>query len=507
MTTVTPFDVVVPTLGRPSLAALLDALGAQAEHLPGRVVLVWDQRDQGAARLPAWPPSLSGRVTVLRGPGAGPAAARNAGWRAATAPWVAFLDDDVVPGPTWAADLAVDLAGLPPEVAGSQGVLRVPLPAGRRPTDWERNVHGLEGARWITADLAYRRSVLGELGGFDERFPRAYREDADFGLRVVRAGYQIWAGRRAATHPVRRVDPLVSVRLQAGNADDALMRALHGPGWREAAGVPRGRRARHLAVTAAGLLALGALAAGRRRLALAAAAGWVAGTGELAWARIAPGPRTPGEVATMLATSAMIPPAASWHWLTGLAAARRRLADRCVAGKPAAVLLDRDGTLVEDVPYNGDPGQVRLLPGVRTALARLRAAGVPTAVVSNQSGIGRGLVSREQVDAVNRRVEELLGPLGPWLLCPHRPDDRCHCRKPLPGLVEQAAAALAVDPRDCVVIGDVGADVEAARAAGARSVLVPTPVTRPDEVAAAPAVASDLAAAVAMVLDAGTVPR
>ncbi len=162
---------------------------------------------------------------------------------------------------------------------------------------------------------------------------------------------------------------------------------------------------------------------------------------------------------------------------------------------------------MEDVPYNGDPELVTLRPGARAALARLRAASVPTAVVSNQSGIGRGLVTRAQVDAVNRRVEELLGPLGPWLLCPHRPDDRCRCRKPLPGLVEQAAAALGVDPRDCVVIGDVGADVEAARAAGARSVLVPTPVTRPDEVAAAPAVAGDLAAAVAMVLDVGTVPR
>jgi histidinol-phosphate phosphatase family protein len=505
MTTVARFDVVVPTLGRPSLAALLDVLGGQAEHLPGRVVLVWDRRGQDPAPLLTWPPSLA--VTVVRGPGTGPAAARNAGWRAATAPWVAFLDDDVVPSPTWAADLAGDLAGLPPEVAGSQGVLRVPLPARRRPTDWERNVHGLEGARWITADLAYRRSVLGELGGFDERFPRAYREDADLGLRVTRAGYQIWAGRRAATHPVRRVDPWVSVRLQAGNADDALMRALHGPGWRAAAGVPRGRRARHLAVTAAGLLALGALAAGRRRLALAAAAGWAVGTGELAWARIAPGPRTRAEVATMLATSVLIPPAASWHCLAGLAAARRYLAAGRQATMPAAVLLDRDGTLVEDVPYNGDPELVTLRPGASEALARLRAAGVPTAVVSNQSGIGRGLLTREQVDAVNHRVEELLGPLGPWLVCPHRPDDRCRCRKPMPGLVEQAAAALGVDPRDCVVIGDVGADVEAARAAGARSVLVPTTVTRPEEVAAAPAVAGHLAAAVAMVLDAGTVAR
>jgi hypothetical protein len=285
----------------------------------------------------------------------GPAAARNAGWRAATAPWVAFLDDDVLPGPTWAEDLAADLAGLPPEVAGSQGTLRVPLPAGRRPTDWERNVHGLEGARWATADLAYRRPVLAELGGFDERFPRAYREDADLALRAVRAGYRIARGRRAGTHPVRPAGWLVSVRLQAGNADDALMRVLHGPRWRDAAGVPRGRRRRHLAITAAGLLALGAAAAGRRRLARAAAAGWLAGTGELALARIAPGPRGPAEVATMLATSLLVPPAASWHWLAGLVAARRRprrpgevAATPAAAGDPAAAV---DRVLgVEEVP-------------------------------------------------------------------------------------------------------------------------------------------------------------
>ena len=158
--------------------------------------MVDDRRDRSRA-LP-----VSG-VEVVAGRGAGPAAARNLGWRRATAEWVAFLDDDVVPGPSWLADLARDLEGLEAEVAASQGRVRVPLPAGRRPTDWERNVRGLETARWATADMAYRRSVLEEVGGFDERFPRAYREDADLGLRVVRAGYRIVPGRRVVTHPVR----------------------------------------------------------------------------------------------------------------------------------------------------------------------------------------------------------------------------------------------------------------------------------------------------------------
>jgi histidinol phosphatase-like enzyme len=97
-------------------------------------------------------------------------------------------------------------------------------------------------------------------------------------------------------------------------------------------------------------------------------------------------------------------------------------------------------------------------------------------------------------------VEELLGPLGPWLYCVHGPWEGCGCRKPAPGLIEAAAGALGVEPADCVVIGDVGSDVEAARAAGARAVLVPTAVTRAEEVAAAPVVAADLVAAVELVL-------
>ncbi len=169
--------------------------------------------------------------------------------------------------------------------------------------------------------------------------------------------------------------------------------------------------------------------------------------------------------------------------------------------KPSAVLLDRDGTLIRDVPYNGDPALVEPMPGARAALDRLRAAGIPTALVSNQSGIARGVLDRAQVDAVNARMEEVLGPVGPILVCPHGPADGCACRKPAPGLVLAAAAALGVEPGRCVVIGDIGADVGAARAAGARHVLVPTPVTLGDEVEDADVVAPDLPTAVALALD------
>ncbi len=166
----------------------------------------------------------------------------------------------------------------------------------------------------------------------------------------------------------------------------------------------------------------------------------------------------------------------------------------------AAVLFDRDGTLVEDVPYNGDPGRVVPMPGAREALDRLRAAGVPLAVVSNQSGVARGLVTVDQVEAVNRRVEELLGPVGPRFVCAHGPDDGCSCRKPEAGLVLRAAEALGVEPARCAVVGDIGADVDAARAAGARAVLVPTERTRHDEIEAASEVASNLGSAVDLLI-------
>jgi histidinol-phosphate phosphatase family protein len=165
-----------------------------------------------------------------------------------------------------------------------------------------------------------------------------------------------------------------------------------------------------------------------------------------------------------------------------------------------AVLFDRDGTLVHDVPYNGDPDRVRPVDGAREALDRLRHAGLRLGVVTNQSGVARGLVTADEVARVNRRVEELLGPFDTWQVCPHDEDAGCRCRKPAPGMVLDAARALGTVARRCVVVGDIGRDMTAAGAAGAAAVLVPTPVTRAEEVAAAPAVAGDLRSAVDLIL-------
>ncbi|MFC4464175.1 D-glycero-alpha-D-manno-heptose-1,7-bisphosphate 7-phosphatase [Streptomyces xiangluensis] len=170
---------------------------------------------------------------------------------------------------------------------------------------------------------------------------------------------------------------------------------------------------------------------------------------------------------------------------------------------PAAVLFDRDGTLVADVPYNGDPARVEPMPAARDAVEAVRALGIPVGVVSNQSGVARGLLTYRQVEAVRRRVDELFGPFAVWAICPHGPDDGCDCRKPAPGLVLAACDRLGVPTERTTVIGDIGSDMTAAHAAGARGVLVPTPVTRPEEIEAAESTAPDLLAAVRLVLGPG----
>ncbi len=295
------FDVVVPTIGRASLRELLRSLGDSRSESLGRIILVDDRRDPEAPLAVDAPAALRSRISILRGKAMGPAAARNSGWRESTAAWIAFLDDDVRVQPGWLEQAVADIAALDRDEVGSQGRVRVPLPADRAPTDWERNVRGLQHSAWITADMIYARSILQRLDGFDERFRRAYREDADFALRVFDAGYRIAQGRRETEHPVRPADAWISVRLQAGNADDVLMRALHGTHWRERANAPRGRWPYHLATV----------------LCFAA---WAGLTADFAWKRIAPGPRTAKEITTLAATSAVIPFAAVYHRIRGLVA-------------------------------------------------------------------------------------------------------------------------------------------------------------------------------------------
>jgi len=497
----TQFAVVIPTIGRSSLATLLTALVGQDGPPPVEVVIVDDRPlDAGVPPLalpsvnPARPPFP---LRIRHSGGRGPAAARNVGWRTATASWIAFLDDDVVPPPGWSIACARDLASCAEDVGGVQGVIRVPLPPGR-PTDWERNTAGLQDARWATADMAYRRHVLEQVGGFDERFVRAYREDADLAVRVRRAGWRLERGELWIEHPVRPAGNAVSVKVQAGNADDALLRNRYGPRWRAVAETGPGRTGRHLATVLAAFAAL--LLRGHWRI--VAVGAWSTLTMEFLARRVMPGPRPtqPGwtaELGRLLWTTPVIPMAAVLHRLRG--AGRFRNA---AAWPPPirAVLFDRDGTLVHDVPYNSQPASVRPVAGARAVLENLRASGIAVGIISNQSGVGRGFMTPDQLAAVDERIAELLGPFGVRQCCPHRPDHGCGCRKPLPLMIIRAARSLAVEPFEVAMIGDIGTDVQAAIGAGARAVLVPNESTRPDEITAAPLVAGTLSSAVDLAL-------
>ena len=146
------------------------------------------------------------------------------------------------------------------------------------------------------------------------------------------------------------------------------------------------------------------------------------------------------------------------------------------------MLFDRDGTIVIDEPYNGDPTKVRIVPGARLAIDRLRERGLPVGVITNQSGVGRGTITMEQVEAVDRRIEALLGVFDGWFICPHAPNDDCACRKPKPKLLFEAARAFGVAPESVVVVGDRDADTGVAINAGACAIRVDGNVSLSDAV-------------------------
>ena len=152
-------------------------------------------------------------------------------------------------------------------------------------------------------------------------------------------------------------------------------------------------------------------------------------------------------------------------------------------GRRPAVFLDKDGTLIEDVPYNVDPDLIRLTDGAVEGLQLLHAAGYLLIVVSNQSGVARGYFEEPALRAVERRLGELLGsagvPLAGFYSCPHHPDGTveayavaCVCRKPAAGLIQRAAREHGIDLARSWMIGDILHDVEAGRRAGCRTALL-----------------------------------
>jgi len=143
------------------------------------------------------------------------------------------------------------------------------------------------------------------------------------------------------------------------------------------------------------------------------------------------------------------------------------------------VFIDRDDTLIYDVPYLSDPARVQLTPGAPDALRRLWSNGFKIALVTNQSGVGRGLFTIEQLAHVQLRLMEILAEQGCGLdavyICPHAPDQHCNCRKPATGMLEQACREHDIDLSQSVFVGDGAGDIACGKAFGIKTVQLRLP--------------------------------
>lgn len=149
-----------------------------------------------------------------------------------------------------------------------------------------------------------------------------------------------------------------------------------------------------------------------------------------------------------------------------------------------AAFLDRDGTLIDNVPYCSRVEDVHVIPGAAQAIRLLRAAGLRAVLITNQSAVARGYLTLETLSAIHRHLCALLDEDGAHLdaiyYCPHHPDDHCTCRKPQPGMLFQAAHDLNLDLSASYMVGDAESDMAAARAANCRAVLVSSTQSGPD---------------------------
>ncbi|NJN16986.1 MAG: glycosyltransferase [Oscillochloris sp.] len=308
-------SVVVPTCGRPELLIrCLDALVEQVLDATLFELIVVDDGCCDATRslVAAYADRGGPQVRYLRTTGRrGPAVARNLGWQQARSPCIAFTDDDCIPAPHWLA------AGLEALNTGADGVAgRVHVPVPECPTDYERNCGGLNDSRFVTASCFYRRAALAAVGGFDERFAMAWREDSDLFFNLLVNGHSlIDAPEALVLHPIRAAPWGVSLQQQRKNLFNALLYKKHPALYR-----------RHLApvtpwhyysILVALLAAIGGAIARNRPLAGIGWLFWALLSGRFCARRLHGTSRRPGHMLEMLLTSVLIPPLAIFWRIAG----------------------------------------------------------------------------------------------------------------------------------------------------------------------------------------------
>ncbi|HEX2281306.1 MAG TPA: glycosyltransferase [Thermomicrobiales bacterium] len=318
-------SVVVPTFERPELLELcLAALVAQTFDPSAYEIVIADDAASERTRhqVEDWR-----RRCLLTGPpihylpvrdSQGPAAARNAGWRCARGRVIAFTDDDCIPEPEW---LSAGVRAIRNGATGVSGRVFMPLP--EDPTDYERNAAGLATTEFVTANCFYLRSALDAVGGFDERFAMAWREDSDLWLTFLERGETLVSAEDAVVvHPLRPAPWGVSLSQQRKSQYNALLYKKHPVLYRQRVqpGPPRD----YYAIVASIVGCLLGLGLRRPGVAVASFLVWARLTGAFIARRLQGTSRRPAHIAEMVVTSALIPPLAVYWRLRGAFAYRVR---------------------------------------------------------------------------------------------------------------------------------------------------------------------------------------
>ncbi len=313
-------SVVVPTYRRPDmLRQCLAALIAQSLPPDRYEIIVCDDEPGAATRevVEAFrAEAKQGALPTLRyvavTASQGPAGARNAGWRAALAPLVAFTDDDTIPEPTWLESGLASMASGAEAVAG-----RILMPVPDRPSDPERDAGGLRHAEFATANCFVRTDALEKVGGFHERFRMAWREDSDLHFSLIENGCRIgWAPQAVVTHPLRPAPFAAGLSMQRKIMFDVLL-------YRKHRALYRRRIRRHppwfyLLVTTCLLVAVLSLMAGQHLVAAVSAALWLGLSIGFFFHRLRGTSMSARNVGELLLTSLFIPPLAIFWRLIGM---------------------------------------------------------------------------------------------------------------------------------------------------------------------------------------------
>jgi glycosyltransferase involved in cell wall biosynthesis len=300
-------SVVIPTYQRPELLGrVLDALATQTLPPDEYEIIVCDDAgsDDTMRQVEQWRAAHAVPITYVRRPTPrqGPAAMRNAGWRAARGEVIAFTDDDTIPDPDWLRQGLLALADHAADAAS--GRIVVPLPDD--PTDYERDAARLEGAGFVTANCFCSRSVLARVGGFDPRFRTAWREDSDLFFQLIRRGFDVvYASDAVVVHPVRPAPWGVSLRAESKHIYDALLYKKHPDLYEEF--IRPDRPYLYYGILLALAVGVGGAIADSPWTTVTGLGGWCVLTGVLVARRLRATQRSLGHVAEVVVTSLVVP--------------------------------------------------------------------------------------------------------------------------------------------------------------------------------------------------------